>query len=52
VISPVMALARSDSREPATLPTSSIVTLRRSGAFFSTKRWIFEKPPMPAARAS
>ena len=49
VISPVMPLERSDSRNAATLPTSSAVTLRRSGAFFSTKRWIFEKPPMPAA---
>ena len=35
VISPVMPLARSDSRNAATLPTSSVVTLRRSGAFFS-----------------
>jgi hypothetical protein len=26
-----------------------MVTLRRSGAFFSTKFRIFENPPMPAA---
>ena len=32
VISPVTALARSDSRNAATLPTSSMVTLRRNGA--------------------
>mgnify|MGYP003502372785 CR=1 FL=1 len=42
-----MPAARSDSRKAATLPISSIVTLRRSGAFVSTKRKIFEKPPMP-----
>ena len=47
--SPVMPLARSESRKAAVFPTSWIVTPRRSGAFFSTKLRIFEKPPMPAA---
>ena len=36
LISPVIADARSEHRKAATLPTSSIVTLRRSGAAFST----------------
>ncbi len=49
MISPVTALAKSDSRNAATLPTSSMVTLRRNGAVFSTKRRILENPPMPAA---
>src|SRR5260221_456147 len=47
--SPVMPLARSESRKAAVLPTSSALTPRRSGEFFSTKFRIFEKPPMPAA---
>jgi hypothetical protein len=33
MISPVMPLARSESRKAAALPTSSMVTLRRSGAW-------------------
>ena len=49
VISAVTPAARSDSRNAATLPTSSIVTLRRSGAVLSTTEKIFEKPLMPAA---
>jgi hypothetical protein len=32
MISPVMPLARSESMKAAALPTSSMVTLRRSGA--------------------
>jgi hypothetical protein len=36
VISPVTPAARSDSMNAATLPTSSMVTLRRSGACDST----------------
>ena len=49
VISAVMPAARSDSKNAATLPTSSIVTLRRKGAALSTADRIFEKPLIPAA---
>ena len=45
----MIAAARSESRNAAALPTSSVVTLRRSGAFFSTNLRILPKPPMPAA---
>jgi peptidyl-prolyl cis-trans isomerase D len=48
-ISPVIAAARSDSRKAAALPTSSVVTLRRSGACSSTNFRILPKPAMPAA---
>ncbi len=36
VISPVIAEARSERRNAATFPTSSMVILRRRGAVFST----------------
>jgi hypothetical protein len=39
----------SESRNAAALPTSSVVTLRRSGACSSTNFRILPKPPMPAA---
>ena len=47
MISEVTPAARSDSRKAATLPTSSIVTLRRSGAFSATTSRILPKPLMP-----
>ena len=46
---PVMPEARSEQRKAATLPTSSIVTLRRSGVAAATCVSILRKPPMPAA---
>ena len=49
VISPVTPAARSDSRKAATLPTSSMVTLRRSGAWASTNFRMAEKSLMPLA---
>jgi hypothetical protein len=49
VISPVIALARSESRNAATLPTSSIVTPRRRGAVASNRDSSLPKLPMPAA---
>jgi hypothetical protein len=48
-ISPVTAAARSDSRKAATLPTSSIDTLRRSGAVASTNCRMRPKSLMPEA---
>ena len=44
MISAVMPFAKSDSKKAATLPTSSIVTLRRSGAVCSTASNIFPNP--------
>ena len=49
VISPVTPAARSDSMKAATLPTSSMVTLRRKGALASTYFRIDEKSLMPLA---
>ena len=44
-----LAAARSESRKAAALPTSSVVTLRLSGACSSTNLRILPKPEMPAA---
>jgi two-component system chemotaxis response regulator CheY len=49
MISPVMPLARSEHRKAAALPTSSMVTLRRSGALRSLKASSLPKLPMPEA---
>ncbi len=49
MISAVIPFAKSDSKKAATLPTSSIVTLRRSGAVCSTASYIFPNPLIPAA---
>jgi hypothetical protein len=49
MISAVMPLARSDSRKAAALPTSSIVTLRRSGALAAKPSSSLPKSLMPAA---
>ena len=49
MISPVTPLARSEHRNAAALPTSSSVTLRRSGATSATRPSILRKPAMPAA---
>jgi len=48
-ISAVMPAARSDSMNAATLPTSSIVTVRRSGALVSNTLSSLPKPLMPDA---
>src|SRR5262245_60446151 len=48
-ISPVTAAARSESRNAAALPTSSVVTLRRNGECSSTNLRILPNPEMPAA---
>src|SRR3546814_13656087 len=49
VISPVTPAARSDIRKAATLPTSSMVTLRRKGAWVSTYLSMVEKSFIPLA---
>ena len=49
MISPVMPLARSEHRKAAALPTSSMVTLRRSGALCSLNESSLPKLPMPDA---
>ena len=48
-LEPLMREARSEQRKAATLPTSSIVTERRSGACCSTWSSILRKLAIPAA---
>ena len=45
----MMPAAMSEQRNAAALPTSSVVTLRLSGATCATCARILRKPPMPAA---
>ena len=49
MISAVMALAKSESKNEAAFPTSSIVTLRRKGAAFSKPLKSLLKSLMPEA---